>query len=106
MPEKCQSCGSESLVRNGSKTDKAGRWQVYKCNNCGHNQKGELQYSWEKLHEAEQRVTEIEYYDPDYKHGQNRIGYQCGCNKTWMFKIDAMRCILSGHKYNNLLREV
>ncbi|MFH1014295.1 MAG: hypothetical protein V1769_07325 [Thermoplasmatota archaeon] len=107
MPEKCMVCGSESFVKNGSKTNKTGRWQMYKCNECGHNQKGELQYTWKELHEAKKQVKEIEYFDPDKD--KNRIGYQCGsesCNKTWMYKIDAVRCIMSGHRYNKLMRKV
>ena len=106
MSEKCTVCGSILLVKNGSKVDKTGQWQMYRCNECGHNQKGELQYAWKVLQEAKKQIKEIEYYDPDYKGGQNRIGYQCGCNKTWMYKTDAVKCILSGHRHNRLLRQV
>jgi len=49
---KCADCGSESLIKNGTRIDKSGQWQVYKCNSCGHNQKGELLKAWVKKNES------------------------------------------------------
>lgn len=104
LVKKCKACGSTLLVKNGSNVDKTGKWQKYKCNECGHNQKGELLYTW--VFYPKNQIKEIEYFDPDYEGGQNRIGYQCGCNKTWIHRTDAVKCIISGHKYDKSLREV
>lgn len=54
----CADCGSNNLVKNGHKITKAGKWQNYRCNDCGHSQKGELVKKWKSPAKKEGKSAE------------------------------------------------